>query len=88
MHTSNPLRASSEVVLLNCAGFVRQKRGKTVPSFINLKVAYVSAFLWFCYVVYNSSKLNGFNNCTFLPNIVVITLGNCAHRSAPHVLAS
>jgi hypothetical protein len=37
--------------------------------------------VWFCYVVYNSPYLNGFNICTFLSIIVVITLGKCAHRT-------
>jgi hypothetical protein len=37
--------------------------------------------IWFCYVVYNSSMFNGFNNCTLWSIIVVITLGKCAHRT-------
>jgi hypothetical protein len=37
--------------------------------------------LGFHYMVFNSRKFNGFNNCLFWSIIVVITLGKGAHRT-------
>jgi hypothetical protein len=49
------------------------------------KTKKVSANVWFCYVVYNSCKFNGFNNCALWPIIVVITLVKCAHQTSAGV---
>jgi hypothetical protein len=44
-------------------------------------IRYNIMFIRFCYAVYNSPKLNGFNNCALWSIIVVITLGKCAHQT-------